>query len=213
MLHFALYFNQVYDSLHTFINATGLGALSCLVLIFVTSTNSIRRNHFNLFYWAHYSFAAFFPLVYAHASQSRPYILAGIAVYAMDKIGRLLWSIFPRHTLDFRVVSEGICVVRLPKSRMSPVLGKHKLGQYMFVNFTELGWSEWHPFSVSSGPREEFIELHIKALGDHTKAIVELAAKCEHESRQSRIRVNGPCVSILSSTPALAAVSGPPSAL
>ncbi len=45
-----------------------------------------------------------------------------------------------------------------------------QVGQYYFVNFPQLSLLEWHPFSVSCGPREESVELHIRALGDHTKA-------------------------------------------
>ena len=51
-------------------------------------------------------------------------------------------------------------------------------GQYYFVNFPELSLTEWHPFSVTSAPTEEFVELHIRALGDHTRKIVALSKKC-----------------------------------
>ena len=53
----------------------------------------------------------------------------------------------------------------------------HRVGQYYFVNFPALSLHEWHPFSVSSGPRENEVELHIRALGDHTKEIVKLATE------------------------------------
>lgn len=73
----------------------------------------------------------------------------------------------------------------------------HHVGQYYFVNFPELSVSEWHPFSVSSGPREENIELHIRGLGDHTNRIVELAAKkaklpVGSEDADTTICIDGP---------------------
>jgi predicted ferric reductase len=52
--------------------------------------------------------------------------------------------------------------------------------------------SEWHPFSVSSGPREKDIEVHIRALGDHTKEIVQLAKEKKAENKQTWIRFDGP---------------------
>jgi predicted ferric reductase len=68
----------------------------------------------------------------------------------------------------------------------------HKVGQYYFVNFPALSLTEWHPFSVSSGPREDFVELHIRALGDHTREIVNLAKERGHSSTQTFIRIDGP---------------------
>lgn len=62
----------------------------------------------------------------------------------------------------------------------------------MFINFPELSLTEWHPFSVSSGPGEDHIELHIRALGDHTREIVALAKQCAIENRQTWIRSDGP---------------------
>jgi len=82
--------------------------------------------------------------------------------------------------------------VRFHKNPIANALGKYQVGQYMFVNFPELSLHEWHPFSVSSAPWEPFLELHIRALGDHTKEIVELAKKCALEGRQTWIRGDGP---------------------
>ena len=60
------------------------------------------------------------------------------------------------------------------------------------VNFPALSLTEWHPFSVSSGPREECVELHIRALGDHTKEVVALSKKLALKKEQTWIRIDGP---------------------
>jgi respiratory burst oxidase len=65
--------------------------------------------------------------------------------------------------------------VRFPKNPITSCLEMHQVGQYYFVNFPALSLTEWHPFSVSSGPREDGVEMHIRALGDHTSRIVGLA--------------------------------------
>ena len=72
------------------------------------------------------------------------------------------------------------------------LLGRYKVGQYVFVNFPELSISEWHPFSVASSPNDECVDLYIRALGDHTKKIVEYAESCEAEDKQVLIRSDGP---------------------
>ena len=68
----------------------------------------------------------------------------------------------------------------------------HTVGQYYFVNFPALSLTEWHPFSVSSGPREDGVELHIRALGDHTNRIVELAKERSGGSSHTWICIDGP---------------------
>ena len=40
-----------------------------------------------------------------------------------------------------------------------------------------LGSYEWHPFSVSSAPDDEFVTLHIKAVGDWTNNLMALVKK------------------------------------
>lgn len=62
------------------------------------------------------------------------------------------------------------------------------------MNFPAISLTEWHPFSVSSGPREDGVELHIRNLGDHTKLVVDLSKRLSANSKKSHtwIRVDGP---------------------
>ncbi|EED93603.1 ferric reductase-like protein, partial [Thalassiosira pseudonana CCMP1335] len=70
--------------------------------------------------------------------------------------------------------------------------GGDKVGQYVFVNFPELSLNEWHPFSVASASNDPHIDLYIRALGDHTKKIVEYSEKCAAENKPALIRSDGP---------------------
>jgi respiratory burst oxidase len=69
---------------------------------------------------------------------------------------------------------------------------KHKVGQYYFLNFPKISLIEWHPFSVSSGPREMSCEIHIAALGDHTREVVALAKECGQSGESVWLRYDGP---------------------
>jgi predicted ferric reductase len=48
-------------------------------------------------------------------------------------------------------------------------------GQFVFVRFAELG-GEAHPFSITSAPDQATVRLVVKALGDHTRALLDLPA-------------------------------------
>ena len=85
-----------------------------------------------------------------------------------------------------------LCQVRFRKNPLTKLFDMHRVGQYYFVNFPALSLHEWHPFSVSSGPREDEVELHIRALGDHTTEIVRLATERGKASQPTWICIDGP---------------------
>jgi NADPH oxidase len=45
---------------------------------------------------------------------------------------------------------------------------KAKAGQYIFICCPEIGLFEWHPFTLTSSPYEDFVSLHIRVVGDWT---------------------------------------------
>ena len=46
--------------------------------------------------------------------------------------------------------------------RMNKKSFKYKPGQYLFLNCPHLSFYEWHPFTISSAPHEEFVSCHIR---------------------------------------------------
>ena len=60
------------------------------------------------------------------------------------------------------------------------------------MNFPQVSFLEWHPFSISSGPDEKTLELHIRSLEDHTKEILEKLNKNNQKETTLWIRVDGP---------------------
>jgi predicted ferric reductase len=185
-LHFCWYFERFTRRSSEWVYWTGFAAFACGLVIVATTTDWVRRNGFNVFFWAHYSFAGFFAFAYIHVQQGRPFLMAAIGLYVLDKLLRAIWTHLPTRTIVFQPVGNQVARVRFKKNTLTAMMGKFKVGQYMFVNFPELSLTEWHPFSVSSGPGEPDIEMHIRALGDHTKEIVKLAKECAREGRQVR---------------------------
>ncbi|KAK6147941.1 hypothetical protein DH2020_018853 [Rehmannia glutinosa] len=48
---------------------------------------------------------------------------------------------------------------------------KYKSGQYIFVNCAAVSPFEWHPFSITSAPRDDYVSVHIRTLGDWTRQL------------------------------------------
>ena len=50
---------------------------------------------------------------------------------------------------------------------------KHRPGQFAFVEIEGKGWSEPHPFTISSAPGEDRLRFTVKVLGDWTRKVRE----------------------------------------
>jgi len=54
---------------------------------------------------------------------------------------------------------------------------RYHSGQYLFICFPHIFPHEWHPFTITSSPDEDFLSLHIRVVGDWTgelwKTLVE----------------------------------------
>ena len=101
-------------------------------------------------------------------------LLTGLALAAFARRSLLSRLLIRRRR--YRV--EG--VHRLAEDTVEIVLAREgdrlrfQPGQFVFVRFVELG-GEAHPFSITSPPDEAAVRLVVKALGDHTTALMDLA--------------------------------------
>jgi NADPH oxidase len=50
---------------------------------------------------------------------------------------------------------------------------RYKPGQYIFINFPEISQFQWHPFTLTSAPEDGYISVHIRLVGDWTKAVAK----------------------------------------
>jgi predicted ferric reductase len=54
-------------------------------------------------------------------------------------------------------------------------------GDYVFVCIPAIARHEWHPFTISSAPEADAIELHVRSLGNWTSSLRRLAESREKE--------------------------------
>ncbi len=79
----------------------------------------------------------------------------------------------------YKVSSVQVVAGNVVQVLMTPLAATmhYKPGQFVFVKFSGGGphvTGEWHPFSISSSPKDPGLELSIKGLGDYTNALVNL---------------------------------------
>jgi len=48
---------------------------------------------------------------------------------------------------------------------------QYKAGQYIFLQCPPIGKYEWHPFTITSCPDDDYVSVHIRVVGDWTGAL------------------------------------------
>ncbi|GAA6095276.1 NADPH oxidase 1 [Tachysurus ichikawai] len=69
---------------------------------------------------------------------------------------------------------------------------KMDVGQYVFLNCPAISQLEWHPFTMTSAPEEDFFSLHIRSVGDWTENLIKMVEKLPDGSQGPKLAVDGP---------------------
>jgi hypothetical protein len=99
------------------------------------------------------------------------YIAIPVILYLGEKAFRALRS--THHRVD--VVKASIHTGNVLAILMTkPANFKYKSGMYLFLQCRQISSFEWHPFSITSAPRDPFLSVHIRASGDWTTAMRQI---------------------------------------
>ncbi|ORY49052.1 hypothetical protein BCR33DRAFT_657410 [Rhizoclosmatium globosum] len=161
--------------------ATGQVITICLFLMVTSAMEAVRRKNFELFWFSHHLFIVFFGGMLMHGSfclikgdigdvcRGGPtfwkFWLASGVLYLLERV----WCeiIGGRDTYISKVIQHPSNVVEVQIIKPRCV---SKAGQYVYLTCPEIAGFERHPFTLTSSPNEEFISVHIRVVGDWTKA-------------------------------------------
>ncbi len=164
----------------------GIGAL---VLLIVVAGAAILWKSLGWRYetWkrVHYASYVILPLGFIHAlllgttvnssPVTRIYFIVLLALYVLVVASRIVKRLqvraHPYTVSDVRRESYDIVSLRFngPVPAFAP-------GQFMIVNlFRGSGYSESHPYTISSGPDEEHLRISAKGIGDFSRSLAEVA--------------------------------------
>lgn len=163
--------------------ATGWIMTAALGIMVWFAIEKRRRAHFEWFWYSHHLFIVFFINWQLHGmfcmiQPDRPpfcsfntigvfwrYWLVGGVIWIYERILREVRS---RHRT---YISK---VIQHPSNVMEIQIKKEKTttraGQYIFLCCPEISYFQWHPFTLTSAPEEDYISVHIRVAGDFTSA-------------------------------------------
>ncbi|KAF2267669.1 hypothetical protein CC78DRAFT_65147 [Lojkania enalia] len=161
---------------------TGYVMLIALMGIAFTAREKPRRANFERFWYTHHMFIIFFVFWSIHGAfcmiktDFAPFC-AGIGVfweywmyggfaYLGERIAR---EVRGRHkTFISKVIQHPSNVVEIQIKKEHT---KTLAGQYIFLCCPEVSIWQYHPFTLTSAPEEDYISVHIRMVGNFTKAL------------------------------------------
>ncbi|KAM9970286.1 hypothetical protein ACTFIR_002136 [Dictyostelium discoideum] len=149
---------------------TGHVVCIVMVLMYTSAVESIRRPMFEGFWYTHHLFVVFFGLLVVHGLHSilEPtsfwkWVIGPCVLYIVERLIRLLRSKKTTMLIQARIHPSRVIEVRMKTERF-----KYKPGQYLFLNCPTIAQNEWHPFTITSAPEEDFVSCHINVVGNWT---------------------------------------------
>ena len=175
---------------------SGYVMLFALMAMFATSLERPRRGNYERFWSVHHLFIIFFAFWSIHGAfcmikQDAPPFCSGIGVfwkfwmyggfvYLIERISR---EIRGRHkTVVSKVIQHpsNVVEIQIKKDRT-----KTRAGQYIFLCCPEVSIWQYHPFTLTSAPEEDYISVHVRVVGNFTKALAT-ALGCQFETKANR---------------------------
>ncbi|XP_022736208.1 respiratory burst oxidase homolog protein A-like isoform X2 [Durio zibethinus] len=179
---------------------TGILMVICMTIAFILATKWFRRNliklpkpfdritGFNAFWYSHHLFVIVYILLIVHGvllylvhmwylKTTWMYLAVPVLLYAGERTLRFLRSgFYAVRLLKVAIYPGGVLTLQMSK----PPQFRYKSGQYMFVQCPAVSPFEWHPFSITSAPGDDYLSVHIRQLGDWTQELRRLFSKvCE----------------------------------
>ncbi|KAF2401869.1 hypothetical protein EJ06DRAFT_537140 [Trichodelitschia bisporula] len=171
---------------------TGHVMLLCMLFMYTTAHDKIRKQSFETFWYTHHLFVPFFLALYTHATgcfvrdTKEPFspfagkqfwehcigyegwrweLVAG-ALYLCERIYREIRS--RRETQIVKVIKHPYETMEIQFRKPSMT---YRPGQWLFLNCPTVSRQQWHPFTITSCPFDDYVSVHVRQVGDFTKEL------------------------------------------
>lgn len=141
-----------------------------MVLMYSSAIKYIRSPMFNVFWYTHHLFILYFAVTSFHGASAllEPptfwiWMIGPFVLYTIERTMRILRG--NQDTILQLAIAHPSKVLEL---QMKKSTFKYKPGQYLFLNCPYIASHEWHPFTITSAPEEDFVSVHIRIVGDWT---------------------------------------------
>lgn len=179
------------DSLfRTLAGFTGVIVLFVLFLMWLAARNVIRRSgRFELFFLSHALYGVWFAAMLLHAPHFWMWAGIPLALYLIEWVLRRTTKRYRSAVSKARVLPGGVTELQIQK----PEGFSYQPGDYLYLKVPAVSRFEWHPFTISSAPEDEFVSVHIRSAGNWTRALAKLFGQTlAGKEKQLPVMLGGP---------------------
>ncbi|EQC26343.1 hypothetical protein SDRG_15830 [Saprolegnia diclina VS20] len=173
---------------------TGLAMLVCALIAVPCTHHRIRRANFNLFWLSHCLFVPFTVFLFMHGldgwmapPQTHFWMGGPLIVFLIERRYRVS-AVFggSTHILKAHIASDTVAIyMHKPRG-----FRDFQPGMYLFLKVPSLSRFEWHPFTISSCPEDNYLSVHVRRAGDWTGALHDRLA--DTSQPYPAIAIDGP---------------------
>ena len=171
---------------------TGHIMLLCMLLMYTTAHVKIRQQSYETFWYTHHLFIPFLLALYTHATgcfvrdSTEPYSpfagnpfwqhcigyegwrweLFGGGLYLIERVYREITSRRPAQI--YKVIRHPYDALEIQFRKPSM---RYKAGQWCVINIPSVSTTQWHPYTITSCPYDDYISVHMRQVGDWTRAV------------------------------------------
>jgi predicted ferric reductase len=134
--------------------------------------------HFELFYFTHLLYVAWFVVLILHAPTFLFWGGLPLFGFCLEQVLRLRRRGVPAAVKQIEALRSGVTRLTLERPRefaFAPA-------DYVFLRVPAVARREWHPFTISSAPEAEDLVVHVRSLGNWSGALRRVAE--EREARR-----------------------------
>eukprot|EP00093_Oithona_nana_P006459 06459.XXX_386344_372891_1 [CDS] Oithona nana genome sequencing. len=184
----------------TLTGLTGIALFIIVIFIFTFAHPRIRKKAYNFFWMTHqlYVLLYVFSLLHGLARLTGPprfwtfFIIPGI-IYTIDKIVTIRTRYMKLDILETELLPSDVVKVKFYRPPNMKVLS----GQWIRFSCTAIQPEEFHSFTLTSAPHEDFLSVHVKAHGPFTWRLRNYFDKSindqeEDKDNPPKVRIEGP---------------------
>jgi respiratory burst oxidase len=169
---------------------TGIMMMVCMLIAYPFTL--YRRQNFNSFWYTHHLLIFMLLALCFHGTgnvlehyESVYWIMLPLFLYLVPRVLRET-SYSTRKIIDMSIKKGDVVALKLERPKNWENLVRP--GMYAYIKVPKVSQLEWHPFSLTSSPSDEFIEFHCATAGDWTGTLYDLVKDLESDEETGYLK-------------------------
>lgn len=120
------------------------------------------------------------------------WVVGPFGLYILERLIRVYHGLFPASIEKIVTHPSRVLELQMKKHQFSMRGNYNEVGEYVFIKCAALSLVEWHPFTLTSAPEEDYLSVHVRSAGDWTEKLHKCLGDVKEISDAPKIAIDGP---------------------